>query len=284
MNKGYGNSHFLKILTMQLKLTRPLAIFDLETTGTNIANDRIVEIAVLKINPDGREETRVHLVNPEMHIPAEVVAIHGIKDEDVKDKPKFKELAGNLIAFIGNSDLAGYNNIKFDIPLIVEEFMRAGFEFEMKNRRIIDVQNIFHKMEPRTLKAAYKFYCGRPLENAHSAEADTRATYEVLLAQLDRYEGVDYEDRNGNISQPVVNDIKALHDFSYFNRNADLMGNVIFNDKGEEIFNFGKYKGEKVETIFTKEPSYYDWIMKSAFPLTTKKVVTAIKLRNFNKG
>lgn len=269
---------------MQLKLTRPLAIFDLETTGTNIANDRIVEIAVLKINPGGKEETRVHLVNPEMHIPAEVVAIHGIKDEDVRDKPTFKELAGNLIAFIGNSDLAGYNNIKFDIPLLVEEFMRAGFEFEMKNRRIVDVQNIFHKMEPRTLKAAYKFYCGRPLENAHSAEADTRATYEVLLAQLERYEGVDYEDRNGNISQPVVNDIKALHDFSYFNRNADLMGNVIFNDKGEEIFNFGKYKGEKVEAIFAKEPSYYDWIMKSAFPLTTKKVVTAIKLRNFNKG
>ncbi len=282
MRNGYH--HFLKILTMQLKLTRPLAIFDLETTGTNIANDRIVEIAVLKVNPDGREETRVHLVNPEMHIPAEVVAIHGIKDEDVKDKPTFKELAGNLIAFIGNSDLAGYNNIKFDIPLLVEEFMRAGFEFELKNRRIVDVQNIFHKMEPRTLKAAYKFYCGMPLENAHSAEADTRATYKVLLAQLERYEGVDYEDRNGNISQPVVNDIKALHDFSYFNRNADLMGNVIFNDKGEEIFNFGKYKGEKVETIFAKEPSYYDWIMKSAFPLTTKKVVTAIKLRNFNKG
>lgn len=269
---------------MQLKLTRPLAIFDLEATGTNIANDRIVEIAILKINPDGREEMRVQLVNPEMHIPAEVTAIHGIKDEDVKDKPTFKELAGNLIAFIGNSDLAGYNNIKYDIPLLVEEFLRAGFEFEMKNRRIVDVQNIFHKMEPRTLKAAYKFYCGKPLENAHSAEADTRATYEVLLAQLERYEGVDYEDRNGNISQPVVNDIKALHDFSYYNRNADLMGNVIFNDKGEEIFNFGKYKGEKVETIFAKEPSYYDWIMKSAFPLTTKKVVTAIKLRNFNKG
>ena len=269
---------------MQLKLTRPLAIFDLETTGTNIANDRIVEIAILKINPDGHEEIRVNLVNPGMPIPAEVTAIHGIKDEDVKDKPSFKELAGNLIAYIGNSDLAGYNNIKFDVPLLVEEFLRAGLEFDMKNRRVVDVQNIFHKMEPRTLKAAYKFYCGKPLENAHTAEADTRATYEVLLAQLDRYEGVEYEDRNGNISKPVVNDIKALHEFSYYSRSADLMGNVIFNDKGEEVFNFGKYKGAKVEEIFTKEPSYYDWIMKSAFPLTTKKVVTAIKLRNFNKG
>jgi DNA polymerase III subunit epsilon len=269
---------------MQLKLTRPLAIFDLETTGTNIATDRIVEIAILKVHSDGHEETRVHLVNPEMPIPPEVTAIHGITDEDVKDKPTFRELAGNLLSFIGNSDLAGYNNIKFDIPLLAEEFLRTDQDLDLKNRRVIDVQNIFHKMEQRTLKAAYRFYCGKELINAHSAEADTRATYDVLLSQLDRYENAEYTDRSGVVSKPVVNDIKALHDFSYYNRNADLAGNIIYNDKNEEVFNFGKYKNHKVEDIFKKEPSYYDWMMKSAFPLTTKKVITAIKLRGFGNG
>jgi DNA polymerase-3 subunit epsilon len=269
---------------MQLKLTKPLIFFDLETTGVNVVRDRIVEISLLKVFPDGHEEVRTLLINPTIPIPEEVTKIHGVSDEDVKDKPTFKELAGNLSAFIDNSDLVGYNCIKFDIPLLIEEFLRAGIEFEMKNRRFIDVQNIFHKMEPRTLKAAYRFYCHKELVDAHRAEADTRATLEVLLSQLERYENVEYTDNNGITSKPVVNDVKALHDFSFFNRNADLVGHLIFNQKEEEIFNFGKHKGKTVEEVFRTEPSYYDWMMKGEFPVSTKRVITAIKLRNFNKG
>lgn len=269
---------------MQLNLTKPLLIFDLEATGVNVGSDRIVEIAMLKVFPDGHEEFRRYLVNPTIPIPQAVIAIHGITDEMVQNEPTFKEIAGNLNAFIGNSDLSGYNSIKYDIPLLVEEFLRAGVEFDLKNRRIIDVQNIFHKMEPRTLKAAYKFYCQTELINAHSAEADTRATYEVLKAQLIRYEGVEYIDKDGNASVPVVNDMKALDEFSYYNRNADLVGHIVFNAKGQEIINFGKHKGKVVEEIFKSEPSYYDWMMKGNFPLSTKKTITAIKLRGFNKG
>jgi DNA polymerase-3 subunit epsilon len=217
-------------------------------------------------------------------MPEVVIAIHGITDEMVKNEPTFKEIAGTLNAFIGNSDLSGYNSIKYDIPLLVEEFLRAGVEFELKNRRIIDVQNIFHKMEPRTLKAAYKFYCQTELINAHSAEADTRATYEVLKAQLQRYEGVEYTEKDGTTSYPVVNDMNALDKFSYYNRNADLVGHIIFNSKGQEIINFGKHKGKVLEEVFKTEPSYYDWMMKGDFPLSTKRTITAIKLRGFNKG
>lgn len=269
---------------MQLNLTKPLIIFDLEATGVNIASDRIVEIAMLKVFPDGHEEFKRHLVNPTIPIPKVVVDIHGITDEMVKNEPTFKELAGMLSAFIGNSDLSGFNSIKYDIPLLVEEFLRAGVEFELKNRRIIDVQNIFHKMEPRTLKAAYKFYCQAELVNAHSAEADTRATFEVLKAQIQKYEDIEYTDKDGKTSTPVVNDMKALDEFSYYNRNADLVGHIILNPKGQEILNFGKHKGKVVEEVFKTEPSYYDWMMKGDFPLSTKRVITAIKLRGFNKG
>lgn len=269
---------------MKLRLSRPLAIFDLETTGTNIGADRIVELSIIKIHPDGHEDVFTRRVNPGIPIPAEVTAIHGISDEDVKDAPSFAALAPQLNQFLANCDLGGYNSNKFDVPLLVEEFLRAGIDFDLKNRRMIDVQNIFHKMEPRTLKAAYRFYCSQDLEHAHSAEADTRATYEVLLAQLDRYANAEYTDNEGKVSKPIVNDIRALADFSYHNRNADLVGQIIFNQKNQEVFNFGKYKGKVVEEVFSNEPSYYDWMMKADFPLSTKKVITAIKLRGFNKN
>lgn len=269
---------------MKLNLTRPLAIFDLETTGTNIGNDRIVEISIIKVHPDEREEVFTRRINPGIPIPPEVTAIHGITDEDVKDAPKFAEIGPQLLQFLANCDMGGYNSNKFDVPLLVEEFLRAELDFDLKGRRFVDVQNIFHKMEPRTLKAAYKFYCNGDLVNAHSAEADTRATYEVLLSQIERYEGAEYTDRDGAVSTPVKNDIKALHEFSFHNRNADLVGHLIFNQKNQEVFNFGKHKGKTVEEIFNTEPSYYDWMMKSDFPLSTKKVITAIKLRGFNKS
>lgn len=269
---------------MELKLHRPLAFFDLETTGVNVGYDRIVEICILKVHTDGRTEVRSNLVNPTIPIPPEATAIHNITDEDVKDKPTFSEIAHELNQFLANCDLAGYNSNKFDIPLLVEEFLRAEIDFDIKNRRFIDVMNIFHKMEPRNLSAAYRFYCNAELKNAHSAEADTLATYEILKAQLDKYENVSYTDKEGNIYKPVINDVKALHDFSYHNKNADLVGHIIFDENNKEIFNFGKYKGKPVEEIFIKEPSYYDWMMKSQFPLMTKKVITAIKLRGFNKN
>jgi len=275
---------FYFIEPMKLNLTKPLAVFDLETTGTNVGTDRIVEISIIKIHPDGREETFTRRVNPGIPIPREVTAIHGISDEDVKDEPTFAMLAPLLNQFLANCDLGGYNSNKFDIPLLVEEFLRAEVDFDIKGRRFVDVQNIFHKMEPRTLKAAYKFYCNKEIVNAHSAEADTRATYEVLLSQIERYQGAEYTDRDGKISTPVVNDIKALHEFSFQNRNADLVGHIIYNDKNQEVFNFGKYKGRSVAEIFSNEPSYYDWMMKADFPLYTKKIITGIKLRGFNKS
>ncbi len=269
---------------MELKLNRPIAFFDLETTGLSIATDRIVEISILKINPDGTEKSITKLVNPTIPIPEVTSAIHGIYDKDVADKPTFKEIANELSQILNNCDLGGYNAIKFDIPLLVEEFYRADVNFEIKGRKFIDVQNIFHKMEQRTLSAAYKFYCGKELTDAHSAEADTNATYEILKAQLDKYENTEFKDRSGKISIPVKNDMQALHDFSFQTKNADLVGHIIFNDKNIEVFNFGKHKGKSVEELFKKEPSYYDWMMKSEFPLSTKKVITAIKLRGFNQG
>lgn len=269
---------------MKLNLTKPLAIFDLETTGTNVGIDRIVEISIIKIHPDGREETLTRRVNPGIPIPPEVTAIHGISDEDVKNEPEFAALAPLINQFLANCDMGGFNSNKFDIPLLVEEFLRAEIDFDIKSRRFIDVQNIFHKMEPRTLKAAYKFYCNKDIVNAHSAEADTRATYEVLLSQLDRYVGVEYVDKDGKITTPVVNDVKVLHEFSFQNRHVDLAGHLIYNDKNQEVFNFGKYKGKPVEEVFGHEPSYYDWMMKADFPLYTKKIITSIKLRGFNKS
>jgi len=264
---------------MDLNLTRPLAFFDLETTGTNVATDRIVEISIVKLTPDGSSEILTRRINPEMPISKESIMIHGITDLDVADCPTFKELAPELDKFLEDADLSGYNAIKFDIPLIVEEFLRAGIEFSLMNRNVVDVQNIFHKMEPRTLKAAYKFYCHKDLEMAHSAEADAVATYEILKAQLDFYKDQDYVDGEGTISRPVRNDIKSLSNFSFNTRNVDLVGHIIFNDKQQEVLNFGKYKGQAIEDVFRREPSYYDWMMKSQFPLSTKRVIQAIRKR-----
>ncbi|WP_026473026.1 3'-5' exonuclease [Alkaliflexus imshenetskii] len=254
---------------MELKLKNPIVFFDLETTGINIATDRIVEIAILKIHTNGKEEMRSHRVNPEMPIPKRSSEIHGIYDEDVKDCPTFKMLARELAKFMEGCDIGGFNSIKFDIPLLAEEFLRAEVDFDMSKRHFVDVQTIFHKMEKRTLGAAYKFYCDKDLNDAHSAEADTLATFEILKAQLERY-------------SELKNDIASLAEFSSFNRNADFAGRIIFNEKDEEVFNFGKYKGVSVTEVFEKDPGYYGWMMNGDFPLYTKKVLTAIKLRQFN--
>jgi len=256
---------------MKLQLKRPIVFFDLETTGTDVAKDRIVEISILKLHPDGKKEVKTRRVNPEMPIPAGSSEIHGIYDEDVKDEPTFAALAKSLAQFIGNSDLAGYNSNKFDVPLLMEEFLRVDVDFDLESRKLVDVQNIFHKMEQRTLVAAYKFYCGKDLVNAHSAEADIKATYEVLESQIERYEELE-------------NDVDFLADFSKRNDTADLMGRIVFNEEGVEVFNFGKHKGKPVTEVLEKEPSYYDWMMKGDFPLYTKKILTGIKLRGaFNR-
>jgi len=264
---------------MELNLKRPIAFFDLETTGLNVAKDRIIEISIFKVNQNGTSESKTWIVNPDYPITPEATKIHGFKTADLIDKPTFKMLAKEISHYFEHCDLAGYNALKFDIPLLVEEFLRSDVDFDVKNRNLVDVQNIFMKMEQRTLKAAYRFFCNKELTDAHSAEADTMATYEVLKAQLDRYEDTEYTDRDGNTSTPVKNDMQALAEFSVHNRNADLMGQIIFNKEGKEVFNFGKYKGTTVEDIFTKDPSYYAWIMNADFPLFTKKFVTSIKLK-----
>lgn len=264
---------------MKLNLKRPLAFFDIEATGTNIGSDRIVEIAVIKLLPDGSEEVKAWRVNPGMPIPYEVSLIHGIYDEHVQDQPQFKDLAAELAEFIGESDLAGFNSNKFDIPILMEEFLRAEVQFEIENRHLVDVQNIFHQMEQRTLKAAYRFYCDKDIINAHSAEADTRATMEVFLAQLERYENTEIEDRDGNKRIPVVADVEALHHFTNLNKAVDFAGRMVFNDEGHECFNFGKHKGKKVIDVFEVEPSYYSWIMQGDFPLYTKRKIEEIYKR-----
>lgn len=255
---------------MKLQLKNPLVFFDLETTGTNIVSDRIVEISYLKVFPNGREESKTILVNPERHIPEEVSAIHGIYDDDVKDCPTFKQVAKEIMRDMEGADLAGYNSNRFDIPLLAEELLRADVDVDLMKRKFVDVQVVFHKMEQRTLSAAYKFYCDKDLENAHSAEADTKATYEVLQAQLDRY-------------PELQNDVEFLAKFTAQTNNADFAGRIIFNEKGEEVINFGKYKGQKVTDVLKKDIGYYGWMMDSDFPLHTKKVLTNIKLRDFNK-
>ena len=254
---------------MELKLSRPMVFFDLETTGVNIAKDRIVEISILKVHPNGNKESKTWLVNPEIEIPAEVVAIHGITNEKVVTEPTFKELADEVSKMIAGCDLAGFNSNRFDIPLLAEEMLRAEVDFDMKNRIAIDVQVIYHKKEQRTLSAAYKFYCDKDLENAHSAEADTNATYEILKSQLDKYDDLD-------------NDMKSLSEFSSHNKRADFAGFIVFDDNDNEIFTFGKYRGKKVGEVLESDKGYYSWIQKADFPLYTKKVLTAIKLRNFN--
>ena len=252
-----------------LNLKKPVVFFDLETTGINIANDRIVEIAILKVHPNGNKESRTWLVNPEIEIPKEASDIHGITNEKVVTEPTFKELANEVSDLTKNCDLAGFNSNRFDIPLLAEEMLRAGVDFDMRNRVAVDVQVIFHKKEQRTLGAGYKFYCGKDLEKAHSAQADTDATYEILLAQLDKYDDLE-------------NDIKSLSEYSTHQKRADFAGFLVFDDEEDEIFTFGKYKGKKVTEVLEKDQGYYGWIQKSDFPLYTKKVLTAIKLRSFN--
>jgi DNA polymerase-3 subunit epsilon len=268
---------------MLLNLKNPLVVLDLETTGMNIATDRIVEIALLKINIDRTEEEKLLLINPEMPIPPEVSKIHGITDEDIKDKPTFKEVAKTLAKFIEGCDLCGFNSNRFDIPLLAEEFLRADVDIDLKKHKFVDVQAIFHKMEKRTLAAAYKFYCDKKLVDAHSAMADTKATYEVLKAQLDMYEETEVEDNKGIISKPIVNDVEKLSEFSSYDKNVDFVGRIVYNDKGVEVFNFGKNKGIPVEKVLKEQPGYYGWMMDSEFPLYTKKVLTRIKLNMMNQ-
>jgi DNA polymerase-3 subunit epsilon len=264
---------------MKLKLKRPLAFFDLETTGINIGADRICEISVIKLNPDGSEEVATWRVHPGIPIPLESSLVHGIYDEHVKDEKRFKELGQDIAEFIGDSDLAGYNSNKFDIPMLMEEFLRAGVVFDLDNRHFVDVQNIFHQMEQRTLKAAYQFYCDKQIINAHSAEADTRATMEVLLAQIEKYENMEWEDKKGNKSMPVVGDVEALHKFTNLSRPVDFAGRMVYNEDGEELINFGKHKGKRVEDVFNVEPSYYSWMMQGDFPLYTKRKLEEIYKR-----
>jgi DNA polymerase-3 subunit epsilon len=254
---------------MNLILKKPICFFDLETTGINISKDRIVEISILKVFPNGTEESKTWLVNPEMEIPEEVIAIHGITNEKIANEPTFKEIAKDVHNMIKDSDLGGFNSNRFDIPLLAEEMLRADMDFDMKSRVAVDVQTIFHKMEQRTLSAAYKFYCDASLEDAHSAEADTKATYEVLKAQLDRYDNLE-------------NDSNFLAEFSSRNKLADCAGFIAFNKNNEEYFSFGKHKGKLVTEILEKEPGYFGWLLNADFPLYTKKVLTAIKLRQFN--
>lgn len=250
----------------KLKLNKPLAFFDLETTGVNVGSDRIVEISVLKLYADGSKEIKTARVNPGISIPAGASAVHGIYDKDIKDAPSFKDLAPSFAQFLEGCDLAGYNSNKFDIPLLAEEFLRAEVDFDIKGRKMVDVQNIFHQMEQRTLSAAYKFYCSKELTNAHSAEADITATYEILEAQIERYTN-------------LQNDINFLHDFSSKSNVVDLAGRIIYNKSGVEVFAFGKHKDKSVEEVFKAEPSYYNWMMEGDFPLYTKRVITQIRLR-----
>lgn len=254
---------------MQLNLSKPICFFDLETTGINITNDRIVEISILKVYPNGKEETYTQRVNPTIPIPPEVTKVHGISDADVADKPTFKEISKEVHNMIKDSDLGGFNSNRFDIPLLAEEMLRAEVDFDMKNRQSIDVQTIFHKMEQRTLSAAYKFYCDKNLDEAHSAEADTKATFEVLKAQIERYDELE-------------NDAKFLAEFSSRKRFADFAGFIAYNKDGQECFSFGKHKGKLVTDVLENEPGYFGWLLNADFPLYTKKVLTAIKLRAFN--
>ena len=252
---------------MKLNLNRPMVFFDLETTGTNISTDRIVEISVVKVMPDGEQIVRTRRINPEMPIPADATAVHHITDEDVKDCPSFRQVAKSLREFMVGCDFCGFNSNRFDLPLLAEEFLRAGVEVDFFDKaKYVDVQNIFHKKEERTLVAAYRFYCGKELEAAHSANADTMATYEVLCAQLDKY---------GDLE----NSVEFLSEFSSRGKSADFAGRIGYDNDGKEIFTFGKYKGQRVEDIFAKEPSYYDWMMNGDFPQYTKRVITKIRLQ-----
>ncbi|WP_413512745.1 exonuclease domain-containing protein [Myroides odoratus] len=254
---------------MELKLHRPICFFDLETTGIDVARDRIVEIAILKVFPNGNKESKTWLVNPERPIPEASSKIHGITDDRIANEPTFRELAPLVYQMIKDSDLAGFNSDRFDIPLLAEELLRSGVDFDLGNRVTVDIQTIFHKKEERTLSAAYRFYCNETLENAHSAAADTHATYEILKAQLDRY---------GDLE----NDMRLLSEYTTRKKSVDFAGFIALNEEGKEVFTFGKHKGVLVDEVLENEPGYYGWIQNADFPLYTKKVLTAIKLRKLN--
>jgi DNA polymerase-3 subunit epsilon len=267
---------------MKLNLRNPLCFFDLETTGTNITQDRIIEIAVIKMMPNGDVIHKANLINPTIPILPESTAIHGIKQEDVKDKPTFKEVAKDYQRFFEGADLAGFSVLKFDIPMLVEEFLRVGVEFDYSRKKIIDAQKIFHLMEKRTLAAAYRFYLNKDFENSHTAEADTQATMEVLLAQVAKYEGQDVLDGLNNKIGVIKNDVETLSKLTSSNM-VDLACRMVLNSKGEEVFNFGKHKNKLVTAVFKEEPSYYEWVMNGDFPMDTKRKLTEIKLRSFKK-
>ena len=251
---------------MKLELRNPIIFLDLETTGVDVSRDRIVEISLVKGMPGGDREVKTRRVNPEMPIPPDATAIHGITDDDVKDEPTFRAIARSLASYMEGCDLGGYNSNRFDIPMLVEEFLRAGVDVDFKRRKFVDVQNIFHQKERRTLEAAYKFYCDRELEGAHGAQADVLATFEVLEAQLDRY-------------PDLQNDVAFLAEYSARDNCADYAGRVVYDERGVEVFGFGKHKGRAVAEVFRREPTYYTWMMEGDFPAYTKKVITEIRLR-----
>ena len=252
---------------MKLNLQKPIIFFDLETTGVDVAKDRIVELCYIKVFPNGNEESKTMRLNPGIHISQQASSVTGIYDEDVKDCPTFKQIAKTLWQTFEGCDLAGYNSNRFDVPMLVEEFMRAGVDVDLSKRKLVDVQNIYHKLERRTLVAAYKYYCGKDLENAHSALADTQATYEVLKAQLDKY------------PEELQNDIQFLADYSKMSNNIDFAGRFVYDENGTEVVNFGKYKGKPVKDVLQKDPGYYGWIMQSDFTMNTKQVLTKLKFK-----
>lgn len=267
---------------MKLNLKVPICFFDLETTGTNITQDRIIEIAVIKMLPNGEVQKKTNRINPTIPIPAESSVFHGIYDDDVKGKPTFKEVAKDYAKFFEGADLSGFNIIKFDVPMLVEEFLRAGVDFDYERKKIIDAQKIYHMMEKRNLAAAYKFYCGKDLLNSHSAEADTEATMEVLIAQIAKYEDQPLTDSSGNEIGKIKNNMEVLHKLTTPGM-IDLAGRMILSENGEALINFGKHKNKSVLQVLKDEPAYYDWVMKGDFPLDTKRKLTEIKLSGFNK-
>lgn len=266
----------------QLKLTKPLAFFDLETTGIQVQKDRIVEISIAKANIDGSVDIKTRRVNPGIPIPLEASLVHGIYDEDVKDEPNFKQIAKSMAQFLEGCDLAGFNSNRFDVPMLVEEFLRSDVDFDTKNRRLVDAQRIFHMMEPRNLTAAYKFYCQKDLIGAHGAEADVLATLEVLNAQVKHYENTSMKDAEGNEYFPIQNDVAVLHQLSASN-SIDFANRMVYNKDQVAVFNFGKYIGRPIADVLKSDPSYYDWMMKGDFPMDTKRKLTEIKLKGFQR-
>jgi DNA polymerase-3 subunit epsilon len=268
---------------MKLNLKVPLCFFDLETTGVNITKDRILEIAVIKVMPNGEVLRKSNILNPTIPILKESTAIHGISEEDVRDKPTFRDVAKDYAKFFEGADLSGFNILKFDVPVLVEEFLRAGVEFDYSRKRIVDAQKIYHMMEKRNLATAYRFYCHKELENSHSAEADTQATMEVLLAQIDKYEDQPVTDGLGNPMGFIKNDMEELNRLTASDI-IDLAGRMVRNGKGEAFFNFGKHRNKAVLHVLKDEPSYYDWMMNGDFPLDTKRKLTEIKLSTLKMG